>query len=94
MFLANYGDGFSDLELPCMIEAFRRSDAVASLLLVQPTASFDIVSVAPGGTVARISALTRIRHLDQRRLLRASQGDLPIHPSGRRTRAATLSAFD
>jgi glucose-1-phosphate cytidylyltransferase len=59
MFLANYGDGLSDLHLPTMIEAFRSSDAVASLLLVQPTASFDIVKVAPGSTVERISPLTQ-----------------------------------
>jgi glucose-1-phosphate cytidylyltransferase len=59
IFLANYGDGLSDLELPVMIDEFRRSNAIASLLLVQPTASFDIVRVAPGGTVARISALTQ-----------------------------------
>lgn len=59
MFLANYGDGLSDVELPEMIDNFRQSDAVASLLLVQPTASFDIVQVAPGGTVAGVSALTQ-----------------------------------
>lgn len=59
MFLANYGDGLSDLELPVMIDAFRRSNAVASLLLVQPTASFDIVRVGPGGTIANISALSQ-----------------------------------
>lgn len=58
MFLANYGDGLSDLQLPVMIDQFRRSEAIASLLLVQPTASFDLVHVAPEGTVARISALT------------------------------------
>lgn len=59
MFLANYGDGLSDLELPMMIDAFQQSDAVASLLLVQPTASFDIVRLAPGGSVDKISALTQ-----------------------------------
>jgi glucose-1-phosphate cytidylyltransferase len=59
MFLANYGDGLSDLELPIMIDAFRRSDALASLLLVQPTASFDIVRVAPGGAVVGISPLAQ-----------------------------------
>lgn len=40
IFLANYGDGLTDLKLPAMIEAFRRSSAVASLLAVQPTASW------------------------------------------------------
>jgi glucose-1-phosphate cytidylyltransferase len=59
MFLANYGDGLSDVALPAMIDAFRGSNAIASLLLVQPTASFDIVRVAPGGAVAGISALTQ-----------------------------------
>ncbi len=43
MFLANYGDGLSDLPLPAMLDTFQQSNAIASLLLVQPTASFDIV---------------------------------------------------
>jgi len=59
MFLANYGDGLSDVHLPTMIENFRRSDAVASLLLVQPTASFDIVNVASTGAVSGVSTLTQ-----------------------------------
>ncbi len=58
MFLANYGDGLSDVSLPSMVDSFRKSDAVASLLLVQPTASFDIVNVGAGGKVTDISPLT------------------------------------
>jgi glucose-1-phosphate cytidylyltransferase len=58
MFLANYGDGLSDVALPDMIENFQRSNAVASLLLVQPTASFDLVDVNPEGKVTNVSALT------------------------------------
>jgi glucose-1-phosphate cytidylyltransferase len=58
MFLANYGDGLSDVPLPTMVETFRSSKAVASLLLVQPTASFDIVRTGPAGNVTDISALT------------------------------------
>jgi glucose-1-phosphate cytidylyltransferase len=42
-----------------MVETFEQSDAVASLLLVQPTASFDIVDVGPGGQVQEICPLTR-----------------------------------
>jgi glucose-1-phosphate cytidylyltransferase len=57
MFLANYGDGLSDLELPVMIDAFQQSSAIASLLLVQPTASFDIVQMGQGGTIAKVSPL-------------------------------------
>ena len=38
---------------------FRQSSAVASLLLVQPTASFDVVNAGPGGTVRDIGPLRR-----------------------------------
>jgi len=57
MFLANYGDGLSDLRLPAMLETFRQSNAVASLLLVKPTASFDIVHADPNGVVGEICGL-------------------------------------
>ena len=56
MFLANYGDGLSDLNLPVMIDELRKSNAVGSLLLVQPTASFDIV-----GSVCRRQGRSRSR---------------------------------
>ena len=59
MFLANYSDGLSDVPLPAMLEAFRQSNAVASLLLVQPTASFDLVNAGPEGMVREICALSR-----------------------------------
>jgi len=59
MFLANYGDGLSDVNLTGMIETFRQSDAVASLLLVQPTASFDIVQAEAGSAVQGIIPLTQ-----------------------------------
>jgi glucose-1-phosphate cytidylyltransferase len=58
-FLANYGDGLSDLPLPAMLETFRRSGAIGSLLLVQPTASFDIVNTRSDGMVSGILELTR-----------------------------------
>ncbi|HZR63540.1 MAG TPA: glucose-1-phosphate cytidylyltransferase [Terriglobales bacterium] len=58
MFLANYGDGLSDVPLPDVIDKFQRTNAVASLLLVQPTASFDIVSSGPGGIVNSIRGLS------------------------------------
>jgi glucose-1-phosphate cytidylyltransferase len=58
-FLANYGDGLSDLHLPTMIDELLASDAVASLLLVQPTASFDIVKMSSEGKIAEVSALSQ-----------------------------------
>jgi len=59
MFLANYGDGLSDAPLPTVIETFKQSNAVASLLLVQPTASFDLVRTSESGMVEEICPLTR-----------------------------------
>jgi glucose-1-phosphate cytidylyltransferase len=41
-----------------MLDTFERSKAVASMLLVQPTASFDLVSTGANGMVSSISALT------------------------------------
>jgi len=54
MFLANYGDTLTDAPLPELIEAFRRSDAVAAFLAVRPTYTFHIVDSAPDGTVLSI----------------------------------------
>jgi glucose-1-phosphate cytidylyltransferase len=59
MFLANYGDGLSNLNLPVMIDEFSATSAVGSLLLVQPTASFDLVSRTPDGKVKEVSPLSR-----------------------------------
>jgi glucose-1-phosphate cytidylyltransferase len=57
MFLANYGDGLSDVNLSVMIDEFRKSNAVGSMLLVHPTASFDIARLSPEGNVLEIAAL-------------------------------------
>jgi glucose-1-phosphate cytidylyltransferase len=59
MFLANYGDGLTNVPLPAMLQKFRRSQAIASLLLVQPTASFDIVNTGSEGIVDEICPLTK-----------------------------------
>ena len=59
VFLANYGDGLSDLPLPRVIEQFHQNNAIASLLLVQPTASFDIVATSLGGEVTNICPLNQ-----------------------------------
>jgi len=59
MFLANYGDGLSDVPLPDILSSFAKSKAIASLLLVQPTASFDIVRAGDEGLVRDIRPLTQ-----------------------------------
>jgi glucose-1-phosphate cytidylyltransferase len=58
IFFANYGDGLSDAPLPSMLERFRESGAVASLLLVQPPSSFDIVYAENEGIVREIRPIT------------------------------------
>jgi len=58
VFLANYGDGLSDVPIPTLLETFQRRKAVASMLLVQPTASFDIVNSSPEGMVTEVRPLT------------------------------------
>ena len=59
MFLANYGDGLSDAHLPTVLEAFQKSKSIALLLLVQPTASFDLVKTSSSGMVQEICPLTQ-----------------------------------
>jgi glucose-1-phosphate cytidylyltransferase len=59
MFLANYGDGLSDVPLPAMLETFHQSEALASVLVVQPTNSFDIIHSAANGMVREVCPLTR-----------------------------------
>src|SRR5262249_31594433 len=59
MFLANYSDGLTDLHLPTLIDAAEKTRSVASLLLVQPTASFDIVQATDTGVVTGICELRR-----------------------------------
>src|SRR5262249_6145402 len=54
-----YGDGLTDMNLPVMVAQFRESEAVGSLLLVQPTASFDLVQLSPEGKVRQIAALNQ-----------------------------------
>lgn len=57
IFLANYSDALSDLPLPTMVDAFQRSNAVASLALVRPTWTFDIVHTGAEGEVREICPL-------------------------------------
>jgi glucose-1-phosphate cytidylyltransferase len=59
VFLANYGDGLSDVPLNLMMAEFERRDVIASLLLVQPTATLDLVQAEPDGCVSDICQLTR-----------------------------------
>ncbi len=56
MFLANYSDGLSDLNLNEMIEWFKpQKDKVASFVAYQPTQSFHVVKRDDNGEVRKIN---------------------------------------
>jgi glucose-1-phosphate cytidylyltransferase len=56
MFLANYSDGLSDLNLPEMIKTFRASGKIACFTAVRPSFSLHLVDMRPSGKVERIRA--------------------------------------
>ena len=53
-FLANYGDGLTDLPLHDQIEHFRRQNKVASFLCVKPNLSSHFISLGQDGRVEAI----------------------------------------
>jgi glucose-1-phosphate cytidylyltransferase len=54
MFLANYSDGLTDMHLPKMLDAFKRSEKVAAFVCAPPSQSFHVVSMGNGDRVERI----------------------------------------
>ncbi|MEZ5857067.1 MAG: sugar phosphate nucleotidyltransferase [Hyphomicrobiaceae bacterium] len=51
MFLANYADGLSDVDLAHMVETFRKSNKLACFLAVRPTISMHLINIADGGQI-------------------------------------------
>jgi glucose-1-phosphate cytidylyltransferase len=58
MFLANYSDGLTDLDLDAMLAEFRAGGKVASFLAVPPSQSFHLVDLDPEGQVASLQSVT------------------------------------
>ncbi|MFO7732147.1 MAG: sugar phosphate nucleotidyltransferase [Candidatus Aminicenantes bacterium] len=56
MFLANYADGLSDLNLPSYLTEFRKSGNTAAFLSVRPTQSAHVVSVSNKNEVSSIQS--------------------------------------
>lgn len=54
VFLANYADGLSDLDLNIYLDHFYKQDKIASFLCVQPSQSFHVVSVDNDSLVQNI----------------------------------------
>jgi len=57
MFLANYSDGLTDLDLSRMIDTFRASGKVASFVAVPPSQSFHMVKLDGEGQVSSIKSV-------------------------------------
>lgn len=60
IFLANYGDVLTDAPMDTIVEDFRASDAVASLLAVPPQGSFHTVVLDPSSRVTAVRPLTEL----------------------------------
>ena len=58
MFLANYADGVSDLDLDCYVGAFEESEAVAGLVAIKPPQSYHVVNIE-GSRVRSIQPLAQ-----------------------------------
>lgn len=51
MFLANYSDGLTDMNLDAMIETFKASGKIACFLAVRPPLTYHIADIGKDGTV-------------------------------------------
>jgi glucose-1-phosphate cytidylyltransferase len=59
VFLANYSDGLSDVNLSELVETFRRSNRVACFVSVKPRASFHMITVDGECIVKSIEHITK-----------------------------------
>ena len=59
VFLANYSDGLSDVNLSELTDLFLRSNRVACFVSVKPVASFHMISVDDQGLVKSIEHITK-----------------------------------
>jgi glucose-1-phosphate cytidylyltransferase len=59
VFMANYADGLSDLDLNLYLEHFYRANKIASFLCVQPSQSFHVVSVEEDALVEKIEPVSK-----------------------------------
>jgi glucose-1-phosphate cytidylyltransferase len=59
VFLANYSDGLSDVDLRMLVEKFQRSNRLACFVTVKPKASFHVISLDGGGVVKSIEHITK-----------------------------------
>lgn len=58
MFLANYSDGLTDLNLPDLVQFADKHNAIGTFLAVQPNQSFHTVSIGEQGIVQNIEPIS------------------------------------
>jgi glucose-1-phosphate cytidylyltransferase len=56
LFLANYSDGLTDLPLPDMVDAFKRSGKVGAFVAVRPPFTFHLAEFDGDGSIVRFRA--------------------------------------
>lgn len=59
LFLANYSDGLTDLDLSAHIDHFRRKKAIASFVSVRPNLSYHVVTIDESESVTNIEEIRR-----------------------------------
>ena len=59
VFLANYTDGLSDVDLNVLVDSFLRSNRLACFVSVKPRASFHMIAVDGQGVVKSIEHITK-----------------------------------
>ncbi len=59
VFLANYADGLTDLDLPSYLDYARARDRTATFLSVKPNLSYHVVETDAGGVVTGIKEFTQ-----------------------------------
>jgi len=58
MFLANYADGLTDLDLPELIRFSMQHKKIATFVATKPNLSYHVVNLQPGGKVGEIKPFT------------------------------------
>lgn len=59
MFLANYSDGLTDLNLTEMVDQFRRSDKVGCFMAVKPPLSYHFADIDVDGRVRALNSISQ-----------------------------------
>jgi glucose-1-phosphate cytidylyltransferase len=59
IFLANYSDGLTDVDLDDMVERFKKSGKLACFLAVRPALTYHLADIAPDGQVREIRSSDR-----------------------------------